>query len=270
MLIPLKTRDPKSRLAGALSADERAELMRTLLERVRRSRAGGRRRAGDRSQRRADRRPRGLADGGLAWNDALAAATADLVHAPLVAVVSADLPFLRGEEVEELLAATPERGIAIARALDGGTNAVAMRPPGLVPTRFGEPGSAAVHAALRRARCRGRPPGPRVRRRHGRRPRQDAGRVGLKLGYKASAEQFPPRRLLDLSTEAERLGLELVGVSDHFQPFRHTTVTARRACPGSARSASAPSAHCSGRACSPRRCATTPRSSPRRSGRSPA
>jgi coenzyme F420-dependent glucose-6-phosphate dehydrogenase len=46
--------------------------------------------------------------------------------------------------------------------------------------------------------------------------------VGLTLGYKASAEQFPPRRLLDLSVEAERLGLELVGVSDHFQPFRHT------------------------------------------------
>jgi len=46
--------------------------------------------------------------------------------------------------------------------------------------------------------------------------------VPLTLGYKASAEQFPPRRLLDLSVEAERLGLELVGVSDHFQPFRHT------------------------------------------------
>ena len=44
----------------------------------------------------------------------------------------------------------------------------------------------------------------------------------LKLGYKASAEQFPPRRLLDLSVEAEWLGLELIGVSDHFQPFRHT------------------------------------------------
>ena len=44
----------------------------------------------------------------------------------------------------------------------------------------------------------------------------------LKLGYKASAEQFPPRRLLDYSIEAERLGLEIVGVSDHFQPFRHT------------------------------------------------
>jgi coenzyme F420-dependent glucose-6-phosphate dehydrogenase len=46
--------------------------------------------------------------------------------------------------------------------------------------------------------------------------------MALKLGYKASAEQFPPRRLLDLSVEAERLGLDLIGVSDHFQPFRHT------------------------------------------------
>src|SRR3954452_13263270 len=46
--------------------------------------------------------------------------------------------------------------------------------------------------------------------------------MALKLGYKASAEQFPPRRLLDYSVEAERLGLEIVGISDHFQPFRHT------------------------------------------------
>jgi coenzyme F420-dependent glucose-6-phosphate dehydrogenase len=46
--------------------------------------------------------------------------------------------------------------------------------------------------------------------------------MALKLGYKASAEQFPPRRLLDLSVEAERQGLEIVGISDHFQPFRHT------------------------------------------------
>ena len=46
--------------------------------------------------------------------------------------------------------------------------------------------------------------------------------MALKLGYKASAEQFAPRQLLDFSVEAERHGLELVGVSDHFQPFRHT------------------------------------------------
>jgi coenzyme F420-dependent glucose-6-phosphate dehydrogenase len=44
----------------------------------------------------------------------------------------------------------------------------------------------------------------------------------LRLGYKASAEQFAPRPLLDFSVEAERQGLEIVAVSDHFQPFRHT------------------------------------------------
>jgi coenzyme F420-dependent glucose-6-phosphate dehydrogenase len=43
----------------------------------------------------------------------------------------------------------------------------------------------------------------------------------LTLGYKASAEQFGPRELLDYSVLAERTGLELVGVSDHFQPWRH-------------------------------------------------
>ena len=44
----------------------------------------------------------------------------------------------------------------------------------------------------------------------------------LRLGYKASAEQFGPRELLEYSVEAERQGLEIIAVSDHFQPFRHT------------------------------------------------
>ncbi len=87
-------------------------------------------------------------DRGLPWNDALSTAIDEVVAAPLVAVISADLPLLRADEVEELLAATPARGIAIARALDGGTNAVSMRPPGIVRTHFGEQGSASVHAGL--------------------------------------------------------------------------------------------------------------------------
>ena len=45
----------------------------------------------------------------------------------------------------------------------------------------------------------------------------------LRLGYKASAEQLPRRELLNLSVEAERHGLNVVAVSDHFQPFRHTS-----------------------------------------------
>src|ERR671934_1440085 len=45
--------------------------------------------------------------------------------------------------------------------------------------------------------------------------------MALNLGYKASAEQFGPRELLEFSVQAERLGLESVAVSDHFQPWRH-------------------------------------------------
>ena len=44
----------------------------------------------------------------------------------------------------------------------------------------------------------------------------------LKLGYKASAEQFAPRELVEIAVVAEAHGFESVAVSDHFQPWRHT------------------------------------------------
>ena len=44
----------------------------------------------------------------------------------------------------------------------------------------------------------------------------------LKFGYKASAEQFGPRELLDFSCLAETVGFNSVFVSDHFQPWKHT------------------------------------------------
>jgi coenzyme F420-dependent glucose-6-phosphate dehydrogenase len=44
----------------------------------------------------------------------------------------------------------------------------------------------------------------------------------LKLGYKASAEQFAPRELVEFSVQAEEAGFDSVVVSDHFQPWRHT------------------------------------------------
>jgi len=43
----------------------------------------------------------------------------------------------------------------------------------------------------------------------------------LRLGYKASAEQFGPRELLEFSVIAEEVGFDSVMVSDHFQPWRH-------------------------------------------------
>ena len=44
----------------------------------------------------------------------------------------------------------------------------------------------------------------------------------LRLGYKASAEQFGPNELLDFSILAEQRGFDSVFISDHFQPWRHT------------------------------------------------
>lgn len=43
----------------------------------------------------------------------------------------------------------------------------------------------------------------------------------IRIGYKASAEQFDPKELLEVSVVAEESGFDVVGVSDHFQPWRH-------------------------------------------------
>ena len=43
----------------------------------------------------------------------------------------------------------------------------------------------------------------------------------LRLGFKASAEQFAPRELVEIAVQAEQHGMESVAVSDHFQPWRH-------------------------------------------------
>lgn len=43
----------------------------------------------------------------------------------------------------------------------------------------------------------------------------------LKIGYKASAEQFAPRDLVEFGVLAEQVGLDSVLISDHFQPWRH-------------------------------------------------
>ena len=44
----------------------------------------------------------------------------------------------------------------------------------------------------------------------------------IRFGYKASAEQFGPRELVEYGVRAEEVGLDSVWVSDHFQPWRHT------------------------------------------------
>lgn len=43
----------------------------------------------------------------------------------------------------------------------------------------------------------------------------------IKIGYKASAEQFAPRELADFAVSAEAHGFDSATISDHFQPWRH-------------------------------------------------
>jgi coenzyme F420-dependent glucose-6-phosphate dehydrogenase len=45
--------------------------------------------------------------------------------------------------------------------------------------------------------------------------------MALTIGYKASAEQFGPRQLVEYAVRAEEVGLDSVLVSDHFLPWRH-------------------------------------------------
>jgi coenzyme F420-dependent glucose-6-phosphate dehydrogenase len=43
----------------------------------------------------------------------------------------------------------------------------------------------------------------------------------MTIGYKASAEQFGPRALVEYAVRAEDAGLDSVWVPDHFLPWRH-------------------------------------------------
>ncbi len=45
--------------------------------------------------------------------------------------------------------------------------------------------------------------------------------MALRIGYKASAEQFAPRDLVEYAVQAEEVGLDSAMVSDHFLPWRH-------------------------------------------------
>ncbi|TKG72450.1 glucose-6-phosphate dehydrogenase (coenzyme-F420) [Prauserella endophytica] len=49
----------------------------------------------------------------------------------------------------------------------------------------------------------------------------DGANAHITVGYKASAEQFGPRELVELAVLAEQRGFDSVMVSDHYQPWRH-------------------------------------------------
>src|SRR5215470_10599485 len=51
-------------------------------------------------------------------------------------------------------------------------------------------------------------------------PRYREQNLSIRIGYKASAEHFGPRELVEYAVRAEQVGLDSVMVSDHFLPWR--------------------------------------------------
>ena len=156
-LVPLKRLDyAKTRLASVLDPATRVRVMRALLDHtLEQVKAAPSIRsvtlvssAVEAASIAAEHGVAHYDDRGRPWNEALAAAIADAVASEAVAIVSADVPLLTVGDVEQFVAALTDRGAVIARATDAGTNAVAMRPAGAMPTTFGVKGSAARHAAL--------------------------------------------------------------------------------------------------------------------------
>ena len=162
VLIPLKRLDAaKTRLAPALTNDERGRLMAGMLAGV--ARAAVRAGVGRVALASSDPSAPGLArrlglecvsDGGLPWNEGLVHARS-LLERPAAAVLylAGDLPLVDAPDVAALTEAGAERTAVIGRAHDGGTNALWVRPAGAFVPAFGAAASAAVHT--RRARAHG-------------------------------------------------------------------------------------------------------------------
>jgi 2-phospho-L-lactate guanylyltransferase len=88
-----------------------------------------------------------LSDAGLDWNEGLVHALRSVRPVPAaVLFLSADLPLVSAADVRGLVAAAPDRGVAIARARDGGTNALLVRPALALTPMFGRQPSALAHA----------------------------------------------------------------------------------------------------------------------------
>lgn len=166
-LVPVKALDrAKGRLAALLSQDERRRLALAMLEDVLGALQGvphidelavvspdadALARAGELG---ADP----LSDPPLCQgvNQALAHASAALAGRGVdtLLVVAADLPAALPADIESVLAALPEKGVAVIPTDDRGTGAIALRPPNAIPFRFG-PRSSVAHK--REAVARGLP-----------------------------------------------------------------------------------------------------------------
>ncbi len=163
-LVPAKTlAEAKGRLASALSAIERRDLVLAMLQDVLGALMNVRAITGVsvvspsrevlELAARLGAQPIAETADVRGMNQALNRAVSALSPPPgAVLVVLGDLPEVTRDDIGRLLAAMPERGVAAAPSSDGGTSALALRPPGVIPFRFGRESFAAHRREARGAR----------------------------------------------------------------------------------------------------------------------
>jgi 2-phospho-L-lactate guanylyltransferase len=153
-LVPVKSLDQaKGRLAALLSQEERRRLALAMLEDVLRALQAVPRLDhlavispdADALTRAEELGAEPLAEPPLCRgvNQALAHASAALARrgADALLVVAADLPAALPADIESVLDALPDPGVALVPTQDRGTGAIALRPPDAIPFRFGRQSS---------------------------------------------------------------------------------------------------------------------------------
>jgi len=152
-IVPVKGLDgAKSRLAPALSEQEREALVRRMLDAVLAACDAARTIDGVLVVTPAAALAPGrdvLEDPGVGHAFAVSLALADERARRGAVVVMADCPFVAPAALDALVLAA--RPVALAPAADGGMNAIALADPTVVEPAFGEPGSARVTIARARA-----------------------------------------------------------------------------------------------------------------------
>ncbi len=153
-LVPVKALDrAKGRLAALLSQEERRRLALAMLEDVLRALQAVPRLDHlvvispdvDALARAEELGAEPLAELPLCQgvNQALAHASAALARtgAHALLVIAADLPAALPADIESVLDALPDPGVALVPTRDRGTGAIALRPPDAIPFRFGRQSS---------------------------------------------------------------------------------------------------------------------------------
>jgi 2-phospho-L-lactate guanylyltransferase len=88
-----------------------------------------------------------VSDGDLPWNEGLAHARDTAGATTAVLYLAGDLPLLSAQDLVAFAAAAPRRGVVVARARDGGSNALLVAPADALTPRFGQPRSSEAHRA---------------------------------------------------------------------------------------------------------------------------